>query len=52
MYICISQTCLKSQSLSSKFLSEIVHFLEYYFFYQEPFKHFRQAGSFIKASVR
>ena len=52
MYVCISQTCLKSHSLSSKVFSEIVHFLECYFFYPESFKHFRQAGSFIKASVR
>ena len=50
MYVCISETDLKSHSLSFKVLSEIVHFLEYYFFYQS-FKHFRQVGRFVKASV-
>ena len=50
MYVSISQTCLKSDGLNSKLFSEIVHFLEYYFFYHESSKYPRQAESFIKAS--
>ena len=48
MYVCISQSGLKSHYLSSNVVSEIVHFLEYYFFYQVSFKYFRKLEALLK----
>ena len=45
MYFCISQTCLKSRSLSSKIFKYLTYLFRTLIFYEESFKHFRQARS-------
>ena len=53
MYVCTSQTCLKTHSLNPKVFNEIAHvtFLESQLSYQESSKHFRQARGFVKVSA-